>query len=267
MARSDPAGAIARHPDPDPPRPAGIGGAVPRGWAVLAVVLALMALVAAVSAGPRDRVLVARRAPRTTADRVPSPGGSRPRSVTTRGRGRTGAAVPAGARAAVGRARVSASPTDLPSAPGAVTEGLPIVASASAGSSGQPAATGPAASAPPTTPTAATTASAAGTPPAQPPATGTAQTDPGYLQYPDDVSARYQYPEGPSGLTAAVTWAGSSTLSLSVTCPGGQQSRTGPSGLQVDVAAGAGECTVTLAEPQPVAGAVSYSLTIGPGAG
>jgi len=254
---------VARHEDPGTRRASrtGVGGAIPHGWAVLAVVLALMALVAAISAAPGGGVQTAGRQGRTAAARDRSRGASR----TPAPAAGTGPAAATGGGPGAGTGFESSRSPELSPVAKTAAQGLPITASAppSAGSAGLPIPTGPVPSIPTGVPA---PVAAVGTSPVPQPATPATQTDPGYLQYPDDVSAQYQYPASGSGVTAAATWAGTASLSLSVSCPGVQQSRSGPSGLQVGVTGGTGECTITLAELQPLQTAVSYSMTIGPGA-
>jgi hypothetical protein len=87
------------------------------------------------------------------------------------------------------------------------------------------------------------------------------QTDPGYLEYPDNISATY--PGTGSGIeTARATWGGGATLSLEVTCPGGSQSASGPSGLAVSAEVGNGACAVTLAELVGQPSTTSYVLIV-----
>jgi hypothetical protein len=87
------------------------------------------------------------------------------------------------------------------------------------------------------------------------------QSDPGNLEYPDNVSAAYPVEAVTAGVSVTATWVGASALSLSVDCPDGTQSRSGPSGLTV-ASTGTGDCVVTLSEPPATNETVSYSLTI-----
>ena len=55
-------------------------------------------------------------------------------------------------------------------------------------------------------------------------------------------------------------------LTITVACPGGDQSGSGTSGLTVTSVSGPGACTVTLSEPPTLVGPVGYTLTITPDA-
>jgi len=69
-------------------------------------------------------------------------------------------------------------------------------------------------------------------------------------------------------VTAAATWTGAATLELTITCPGGVSvSRSGPSGLSVEVndRDGTGTCSVTLSLPPGTRASVTFTLTVEPG--
>ncbi|MDA8359010.1 MAG: hypothetical protein M0Z95_22540 [Actinomycetota bacterium] len=221
-------------------------------WAVLAVVLALMALVASVSA--------ARPSERPDAGRAPAPAA---RSATFRpGTGGPSHAGPAHA-APNAVAGAGTSPTTSPetaplSAQPLAVAGTPAaVDSASADAS------------PPTQVASLTTAAPSSSPPqaaGTPTETATrTRSDPGNLEYPDNISASYPVPAG-AGVTASATWSGVPELTLSIDCPTGHVSRTGSSGLSVSVPSGGGQgtCDVVIAETASASGTVSYSLDIGP---
>lgn len=87
------------------------------------------------------------------------------------------------------------------------------------------------------------------------------ESEPGNLEYPDDVSAAYPVTSG-GGVSASATWTGTASLDLSLACPGGEIRQTGPSGLALSMAAPAGQCTVTLSEPAGVEATVSYTLLL-----
>ncbi|MHB8221172.1 MAG: hypothetical protein ACYDHU_12765 [Acidimicrobiales bacterium] len=216
-------------------------------WAVLAVVLALMALVASLSATRHGVTSPVRSAPARSAPARSAPARSAPaRRSGSRSPATAEAQSPAGSLAAStdiaqvsmpsGGQEPGAHPTSSPSTTVTVSPSTP--------------------GAPQTTP---------GTVPAVPAVATADRTDPGNLVYPDNISASYTAPAA-GGVTATATWSGSPTLSLTVTCPSGHASRSGPSGLSVSepVPAGApGTCTVSLAETPSVPSTVSYLLAIG----
>jgi hypothetical protein len=91
-------------------------------------------------------------------------------------------------------------------------------------------------------------------------------TDPGYLDYPDDVSATYSL-DAAGPVVATATWTGAADLTLSISCPGRQDQQTGPSGLSVSVGAatataGSDSCAVTIDEPAGTQATAAYSLAI-----
>jgi hypothetical protein len=107
-------------------------------------------------------------------------------------------------------------------------------------------------------------------PPTAPAGTSTGSTtqiDPGYLTYPDDVSAGYPVSTS-AALTATATWSGAPDLSLSTSCPGRKGQQSGTTGVSVSVPAatpavgGSDTCSVEIAEPTTAEATVSYSLTI-----
>ena len=97
---------------------------------------------------------------------------------------------------------------------------------------------------------------------------GPAPTYPGVgnIAYPT-VSATYPAASG-GVVTAEATWEGTTTLEMSIACPGATSvARTGPSGLSVsldDQGGAAGTCEVTLSLPPGVTATVSYTLSISP---
>ena len=248
-------------------RPSGATGATafrPRWWALLSVSLGLMALVVASSHADRS-----------------------PPTAYSSGRGRRPATPPhhladhsTGRPASRGTPANSAMPTirAQPTAPRISPGSPPVIAMTSPPSSrlaGQRSTTATSTTVTSTTATSTTAAPAPEGPPGQPvtPATlpalgapsagggGPSSSQPGNLEYPDNVSATYPLASG-GGVAASATWTGAPALELSVDCPGGQAVRTGPSGLTVSVAGPAGACTVTLAEPPGVEATVAYTLDL-----
>jgi hypothetical protein len=232
---------------------------------VLAVALALMALVASLtSAAGHRRPKATAHAPSAGASARPGHQASRGSTATTTapGAGVTTAPSPSTDSGAAVPAADDEASSDTAGGQSEVATTVPATspgdtASAAVGS-GSAAAAGAGAAGPSTT---TTTAPAAG---------GTAgrrtATDPGYLSYPDDVSAAY--PVASAGpVTATASWSGGADLSLAVTCPGRQDQVTGASTLTATVgaatsAAGADTCTVTVAEEAGTEATVSYSLTV-----
>jgi hypothetical protein len=226
-------------------------------WAVLAVALGLMALVAAMSFAGRteppraaDAAHERRATAASTAVARPAGGGPAQPSSTTAS---TTPSLGTGTSAA-------APPTTAPSTPrGTVGPTTGPTLGPTDGTDGSPA-------------TAATSpADGATTSPATSPAeTTTTTTVPavktfaGYLAYPDDVSATYQAGGG-EDVSATATWTGTPTLSLTITCTSQHVSRNGESGISLAVTDDHGAavpCNVTLAEPPSEEGTVSYSLSV-----
>jgi len=228
---------IGDPPGPSPPPAA----ARPHWWAVLAVSLSLMALVAAVSAftrlhGPSRPHAVAARQLTTPATSEPTTAGP-PVTATT------GSPV---TQASAGSGAPGPEPsTTTTTGPVGVTTGT---------------LNGPSGSSPPV-PSTAATAPAATAPAATAPA-ATPRVMPGYLESPDNVSASYPFLDGPGTLSVTATWNASVDLILTAKCDHQpRQESSGPSGLAMTAAEPAGGCTIVLAEAEPAPGPVSYELT------
>ncbi len=221
----------------------------PRWWGVLAVSLALMALVAALSAPSRQgrdtRAGVRRPSssispPRRTRERAPTGPGGAPTTVV-------GSPTTVPANAALGPASVvaaSGGAGPATTAPATTATTAPLSALAPPG--------------PVTTTTSTTVPAPAGT--TTVPAV-TVDAQPGNLEYPDNISAQYPVDSG-GGASAVADFSGAAVLGLSVTCPGGQVQRDGASGVSVSVGGPAGTCTVDISETTPQAAPVSYTLTV-----
>ncbi len=257
---------------------AGSTGARPRWWAVLAVSLGLMALVASLTAGSRGT-------PRAGGPRGGGPDGHSARGAPAAGRAGGGGlgttSSPAAGSTAAGR-DVPGSQGGQPASPkpGEAATGLaqrstavpstpgPSASTTSVPPTGPPTVTAPATT-PTTTPTVTTTPSGAATSGTATPGTATSGTttrsEVGNLTYPDNVSALYSFPDT-GALEATASWAGGGELTLSIACPGRTATRTGPSSLSVSVAQGAadggGTCTVSLGEPTSLRASLSYSLDV-----
>lgn len=89
----------------------------------------------------------------------------------------------------------------------------------------------------------------------------TSATNNGYLQYPDNISASYQV-QGAASEKATATWSGSINLTLSISCPGGSQTLTGASGISVSASSEQQQCSVTLSEPTGYTNTTPYPYTI-----
>lgn len=236
----------------------------PRWWALLAVSLALMALVASLTTGSPST-------PRTGAG-----------AAVHRPRGGGGAT---GGRSSVDGTRTDSRPPEdeataeagTPGSPGARPSlgiggspsggaGPSTTPSPTEGSTAGPVTVTPTSTAPFTTLASGTT-SAAVTTTTSPAST---RSEVGNLTYPDNVSALYSFPD-PGALEATATWTGGAELTLSVVCPGRTTTRTGGTGLSVSVSQGTsgdgGTCTVSISEPTTVRAEVSYSIDVHSGQG
>jgi hypothetical protein len=205
----------------------------PTWWVVLAVSLALMALVAA------------------TAARTDGPGGARHGKASVDPR-RSAAAL--SHRKHPGSSH-STSTTDV--VPGTVP------ARSSTPSVGVDAASPPAGHAVVTT-TTTTSAPAATTTTTSVASDDT--VDPGYLQPPVQRSANFGF-TGHGSAQITVTWSNSTYLTLSVSCPSGNQQAGGSSALSLSIPDAEGSCQGTLSEPTDEDSTLSYTITIDPGSG
>jgi hypothetical protein len=89
------------------------------------------------------------------------------------------------------------------------------------------------------------------------------RTQQGYLQPPDNTSAMYTFTaDGPTQVS--VSWATADTLLLSVTCPSGTVNEQGSSSVTITTADTSGQCQATLSEPASDSSTVSYDITIEP---
>lgn len=224
----------------------------PHWWGVLAVSLALMALVAALSA-PSRRTSASDGG--RFASRRPAASASLHRHST-----RPGSVAP-------GAGKFDPT-TTVPTSDPTAGPGAPIATVSAPGGLGATEPSGPSGAAPPapvpliavpsTTTTTTTTTGPVTTTTTVP---VTTDTDPGNLEYPDNVSAQYPVDSG-GGVSVVADFSGAPALDLSVTCPGGHTDRDGASGVSVTVGGPAGTCTVEVSEPTPQAAPVSYTLTV-----
>jgi len=68
-------------------------------------------------------------------------------------------------------------------------------------------------------------------------------------------------------MLVSASWPGTSTLSLTVTCPQGTQTEKGSSSVAIPLLNDDGPCVVSLKETLVAYDAVLYTVTIGPASG
>jgi hypothetical protein len=238
------------------------GAGRPRWWALLAVSLALMALVASLTTGspPTPRAGAGAAAHRSSGG-----GGTPVRRPDGTGTGsrrpQDGAITEAGATGAPGARPSPGTGGSVSGGPGPSTTPPP-----SRGST-EPVTVTPTSTAPFTTTTsgATSTAGTATVTTTTTSPTASTRSEVGNLTYPDNVTALYSFP-GAGPLEATATWAGGAVLTLSVVCPGRRTTRTGGSGLSVSVSQGTqgdgGTCTVSISEATTLRAEVSYSIDV-----
>jgi hypothetical protein len=223
----------------------------PHWWAVLAVSLSLLALVAAATSGHQGPDHHRSAAAPSEGTHATSPTTSTPASTTT--------TVP-------GLGSGSASVT-----PPTPTEVIaPVAPTFAGGTKAQvvtrqsTAPTGTSAGTP--TPTTTTTAPPSGSTVATAPAPPTPFITTGDLAYPDDSTASFPF-AGAGAMRVTVTWQTTPTLSLTVTDCGATQTAQGSSPLTVLLPDADGTCLVTLKELLVQYDMVTYKLTAGPAGG
>jgi hypothetical protein len=214
----------------------------PHWWAVLAVSLSLLALVAATSGHPGGL-----DHHRTLAERS----GSAPATTTT-------TTTPASTTTTVpGLGANPVSPAE------ATPGGAPAL---KAQIVTRPSTTQSSAPTPTTSTTTTTTAPPSGSTVATTPVQPAPVTSTGDLVYPDDSTATTTF-FGVGAMRVTATWPTTPTVSLTVTCPGGGQSAQGSSMVTVLLPVTGGNCIVTLKELLVQFDAVNYTLTIAPAGG
>lgn len=213
----------------------------PHWWAVLAVSLALLALVAATASNhqstpaPHGTIRATGALHHPPASALPPASATSTTSTTTATSTVTSTTMPASA-AAGGSAAAQV----------VVHESSPTTTTTTA---------------PPTTTTVAPSTSSAVAAPSQtlPPFNGS-------LQQPHDTSATYSFTEtGPTEVS--VSWTPATTLSLSVSCQSGVQTEEGSSTISVAIPDPEGPCDIALKEMLVQYDAVNYTITIGPEGG
>lgn len=215
----------------------------PHGWAVLAVSLALLALVVAVTGAPhKGRAGFARDSPATTG------AGSR-HPIDERGQRPTehlptptppSSAVSNGSDESTTAQTVAARSGDSKATSAVTTSQARLLPTADN-----------------TQPTPSTISS---------PATTTLggvdqQIIVGNFDYPVD-SAMYAVPSLEGSLVVTATWTGTPSLLVTLGCEGNKQTDSGPSGLSVVASTNGGNCDLVLAEPSGDQDTVAYTLTI-----
>jgi len=214
----------------------------PNWWVILAVSLALMALLVATSGSSPHPV---RRGGALASARAGGP--------------RRGDAAPG--QAGSTRVQAGATTTSVPH-PAPVT---PTTSGPSLVSTGPPAGappdTGPATT---TTTVAATTTTTTTSPAASQPA-DRMQTQ-GYLDPPLQTSNGYGF-TGTGAMQIAVLWSGTTYLTMSISCPGGNQNVGGTSAMEASLPDATGSCRATVSEPSSESAALTYTITIGPAGG
>jgi hypothetical protein len=214
----------------------------PHWWAVLAVSLSLLALVAATTSNrpapsTRDRAALRTRpartqptlpAPTTSSSSLPEP------TTTTTTRTTSPVVTAAGTRVGNG---ITVTPSTAPTSTSTT----------------------------PAPPPANPEVNASTTQTTQPPASDFVQF--GVLQQPTLAAASYTF-YGVGSMTVSVTWQFATVLSLTVNCPGGSQTREGPSPLSVVISnAGGGPCGTIVKETVVQYDEVDFKLMIGPTVG
>jgi hypothetical protein len=88
----------------------------------------------------------------------------------------------------------------------------------------------------------------------------------GSLQQPHDTSATYSF-SAEGATEVSVSWAPSTTLSLTVSCQSGVQTEDGSSTISVAIPDPDGPCDLVLKEMLVQYDAVNYTIVIGPEGG
>ena len=215
----------------------------PHWWAVLAVSVSLLALVAATSGHPDatgSRAAASRAsAPRHTSSSTAPPSTTSTTATTTTEPGR-------------GQSTVIPPTSPSTAAAASSTEAARVVVRAA----------GPT----PTTTTTTAAAPADGAGVAAPVQTVAPTELSGNLQQPDDASASYPF-TGAGSMEVSASSTSSVPLLLTVTCPQGTVDQAGSSSVSVVIPDADGPCDLVLKETVVQYVAVPYTLTIGPEGG
>jgi len=207
----------------------------PHWWAVLAVSVSLLALVAATSSRPKTSYGTA-TAPSPPAHRQSDPTTTTPRTTTT-------TTEPA-------RAPITVTPPTTTPQPGSgSTVGAHVVVQQS------------------TPAPATTTTTAAATTGGSSVAAAVQAVEPlkfqGDLQQPDDATNSYPFP-GSGAMQVSVSSTSTVPLLLTVSCPVGTVDQTGSSLVSVSIPNADGPCDLVLKETVVQYVAVPYTITVGP---
>jgi hypothetical protein len=219
----------------------------PNWWVILAVSLALMALLVATSGSSPH----------------PLRHGGALASATAGGPRHGDAAHDQGGPT---RVHVNAATTTTTTAvphPPPVTPATsgPSLLSAGSPGAGTPPATGPSTT---TTSLATTTTTTTASPAASQPA-DRMQTQ-GYLDPPLQASNGYGF-TGTGAMQISVLWSGTTYLTMSISCPNGNQNVGGTSAMEASLPDATGNCRATVGEPSSESAALTYTITIGPAGG
>jgi cytoskeletal protein RodZ len=207
----------------------------PHWWAVLALSVSLLALVAATSSRPKTSSGTA-ATPSPTAHRQSAPTTSTPRTTTT---------TTQPARAAI----TVTPPTTTPQPDSGSTVGAHVVVQQSTLA--------------PTTTTTTTAAATAGSSVAAAGQTVAPLEFPGDLQQPDDATNSFPFP-GSGAMKVSVSSKSTVPLLLTVSCPEGIATQAGSSLVSVIIPDADGPCDVVLKETVVQYVAVPYTITVGP---
>ena len=151
-------------------------------------------------------------------------------------------------------------PHPAPTTP--ASSGSSLLSTGSLGAGTQPV-TGPSATTT-TLATTTTTTTTAGGPAASQPA-DRMQTQ-GYLDPPLQTSNGYGF-TGTGAMQISVLWSGTIYLTMSISCPNGNQNVGGTSAMAASLPDATGNCRATVSEPSSESAALTYTITIGPAGG
>ncbi len=222
----------------------------PHWWAVLAVSLSLLALVAAAtsehSGHGKGRDTAASRNRKATG--IPTTAPSTTTSTAT-----ADPTLPA--------RNMSSAATAPTVSPGTSGSGGHLVTTPATTAMTAPTTTG-ATTSTTTSTTGSTTTSTTGSAPAQP----APQTRSGNLQQPYDATANEAF-TGAGAMRISASWSPTDSMSLSVSCPDGSQTAEGTTSAAVVILDADGPCNLTLKILLVQYDAISYTLTIAPAGG
>ena len=88
----------------------------------------------------------------------------------------------------------------------------------------------------------------------------------GYLDPPLQPSNGYGF-TGTGAMQISVFWSGTTYLTMTVSCPSGNQSVGGTSAMAASLADASGNCRATVSEPSSESAALTYTISIGPAGG